>query len=168
MATWHQQIRACNGLIHFVKDIAHIPKRTIWQLLDHSKLSVFKIAIQTAGLQHLFNRNTSYTILAPSNRAFWKNSIQTLTDLFYDKKKLRELLKYHIIPRTYFTCAISWRTYLRALNGKRVRLKRVQFSSEVKKYTANYANLEEVDIGATDGAIHILDEVLLYMSLGST
>jgi Fasciclin domain len=128
-------------------------------VLDHAKniidLSIFVSLVDAAGLNAIFWCAGPFTALPPSNAAFAANP--SVTNYLANPDhvdELRQVLLYHILPG--LTLHNDWKAGpTETLQGDaiEVTLDPVLFN--------NKAEIVEADIGACNGALNIIDEILL-------
>lgn len=135
----------------------------------NEKLTVVEIAVQNPSLQTLvqalkaadltavLERQGPYTIFAPNDAAFNKLSKETLDNLLKseNKEKLRDLLKYHVLPGTVLEADVKADTVF-TLNGKPLKI-----TINGKEVLVNDAKIVKTDIKGSNGVIHIIDTVLV-------
>jgi len=116
-------------------------------------------AVQAAGLVDTLNGGP-FTVLAPSDEAFAKLPEGALDALLADKKKLTDVLKYHVISG--FVNANVVKTLkdknaetLLAGKGPAVKL------SKDEKITLDTASVVTPNIKTRNGLIHVIDAVLM-------
>lgn len=123
------------------------------------------MALNITGMSKYIHTKSPLTLFAPTNEAWSKLDNKTLTNLFENNNKLGYIIKYHIIPRTIYSCYVksvmSWRLAPYALTGSRVRISLKNAYSKTLLY--NYARTIVSDVTAQNGVLHVIDEVVLYM-----
>ena len=116
-------------------------------------------ALKVAGLVDTLKGKGPFTVFAPTDAAFRKIPKATLDALIADKKKLTEVLTYHVVAGR-----VSAATVL-TLNGKSavtVNGAGVSISVSGGNVALNgNANVTAVDVAASNGVIHVIDSVLL-------
>ncbi|HJV73309.1 MAG TPA: fasciclin domain-containing protein [Noviherbaspirillum sp.] len=120
-----------------------------------SEIKTFVEALKTTGLSRTLASTGPYTVFAPSNSAFNKLPPHTKASLFQDKKKLEQVLSYHVMAGKLLVMEVKPGP-AKTLNGSDVNLK-----SDNGKITVNDANVTLSDIEADNGVIHVIDTVLL-------
>jgi len=118
-------------------------------------LTIFVSLIEQAGLEEIFLCAGPFTILAPSNSAFVDNpSITKYLAESYNKKELRNVLLYHILPGLTLTDEFK-QGPIEALQGDviEVAVDPIVFNDK--------ASIEKGDIIACNGAINIVNNILL-------
>ena len=111
-------------------------------------------AVKAAGLVETLKGPGPFTVFAPSDEAFAKIPKDQLNALLADKKKLTEVLTYHVVPGKVM-----------AKDVKAGKVKTVQ-GGELTITTAggvkvDGANVVTTDVAASNGVIHVIDTVVL-------
>lgn len=117
-------------------------------------------AVQAAGLEGVLRGDGPYTILAPTDEAFAKLPEGTVEDLLKPEnlEKLKGILTYHVIPGNVYAKDVV------AMNsGKTVNGQEVTFKVEGDTVYADAAKIVKADVKASNGVIHIIDNVILPM-----
>ena len=119
----------------------------------------FIAAIKAADFIDTLRGKGQFTVFAPTDEAFSKLPTGTFETLLKpeNKKRLTDILKYHVIKARIPTKKTSDGTVqLKMLNKKQTKL-----SSKDGKVTINKAKIIKADMMAKNGIVHIIDEVLL-------
>jgi uncharacterized surface protein with fasciclin (FAS1) repeats len=114
-------------------------------------------AIKKAELVDALNAEGPYTVFAPNDEAFDKLPEQTLTNLLKaeNKAKLQSILKYHVIEGKVMAADVE--------SGEVETLQGDEAMVEVGDDGVTYAGAKvaETDIEASNGVIHVIDEVVM-------
>jgi uncharacterized surface protein with fasciclin (FAS1) repeats len=120
-------------------------------------LSTLVDAVVAAELVETLEEPGPYTVFAPTNAAFEALGKQTLNTLLEpaNKEELGEILTYHVVPGELTASELS--------NGQ--KLKTVQGDSLTVRVadggvTVNGATVAMADVEASNGIVHVIDEVL--------
>ena len=113
--------------------------------------------VEKAGLADALSGDDKLTVFAPTDEAFSKVPETTLRKLGRQPKKLRRVLKYHVVAGNLKAADVVERRSLRTLAGAKIKV-RVR-DGEVRLNRS--AKVVEADIAAADGTIHVIDRVLL-------
>jgi len=97
-----------------------------------------------------------YTVFAPTDEAFAKVPKEVLDGLAKDKKKLQDVLTYHVLTSKWSTDDIKLVKQTGTAEGKKV-----QFGTSGGALTVNGAKIIKADIDCTNGMVHVIDAVLL-------
>jgi uncharacterized surface protein with fasciclin (FAS1) repeats len=117
-------------------------------------------AVQAAGLEDVLRGDGPFTILAPTDDAFAKLPDGTVEDLLKPENvdKLKGILTYHVLPgKVYAKDVVGMNS------GKTVNGQEVQFKVEGDAVYADAAKIVQTDVKASNGVIHIIDNVILPM-----
>lgn len=116
-------------------------------------------AAKAAGVVPVLRGKGPYTVFAPTDAAFARLPPGTVEDLLKpkNKAKLAAILKYHVLPGKVKAADVT---------GKKLSVKTAQGQSLAVDGTfigvqVNNAHVIQADIMASNGVIHVIDEVLL-------
>jgi len=116
-------------------------------------------AVKAAGLVSVLKGKGPYTVFAPTDAAFAALPPGTVEDLLKpkNKAKLAAILKYHVLPGKVKAADVA---------GKKLSVKTAQGASVDVDGTmlgvqVNNAHVIQADIEASNGVIHVIDQVLL-------
>ncbi len=110
---------------------------------------------QAFELDKVLKGSGPFTFLAPSDDAFKHYPADDLSQLFDNKKKLRQVLEYCIIPGNYSAADLVQKGTVKSLEGHSV-----SFSSPNGDYYADKSLMKVVDIPCTNGTMHVLDRLI--------
>ncbi len=96
-----------------------------------------------------------FTFLAPSDDAFKHYPQDDLSQLFDNKKKLRQVLEYCIIDGNYSAADLVKMGTVKTHEGHSV-----SFSNPNGDYYADKSLMKVIDIPCTNGTLHVLDRVI--------
>ncbi len=130
----------------------------------NGQFSTLLAAVDAAGLTDTLQGAGPYTLLAPSDDAFaalLDQTGMTQDDLLANTQQLKQILLYHILPGRYlFRDLTSGPTLPTTLVGQKV-----SFDLTSGVFTAEGANIGDVDNLASNGVYHVLDSVMIPPSL---
>ncbi len=104
-------------------------------------------AVQAAGLEGTLRGEGPYTVFAPSDEAFAKLPQGTLEGLLADEDKLKKVLTYHVVPGKVMAADLVTRRSVDTVEGSALPARDISVS--------------KADIVASNGVIHVVDEVLI-------
>ena len=113
--------------------------------------------VKKAGLVKTLSGGT-WTVFAPTNKAFAKLPKATLKKVQSDKKLLTSILTYHVVKGKVPASTVV------TLNGKNVKTvngKSVKVTVKGGKVKVNKSNVTKTDVNASNGVIHVIDTVLI-------
>lgn len=117
--------------------------------------STLLTAVKEAGLVDALKGEGPYTLFAPTDEAFSKIPEEKLNALLKDKKALTAVLTYHVVPASVPSGQVIQLSSAKTLQGQSVA---IDTSNGVK---INNANVIKTDIMASNGIIHVIDEVIM-------
>ncbi len=134
------------------------PDKNIVQLAqDVPVLSTLVTAINTAGLASTLSGPGPFTVFAPTNAAFEKLPDGVLPTLLANPSALAEILQYHVVSGNVLSTDLSSGSVNTLLTGESLDI--VVSGSSV---TINgVASVTAADQLASNGVVHIIDEVLI-------
>lgn len=120
-------------------------------------LSTLVAALKAAGLVSTLEGKGPYTVFAPTNQAF--ADIQPTVDKLLEpgnKGELKKVLTYHVVPGVYTAADLKDGQKLKTVEGQ-------DLTVSVKDGTVkvNGATVEKADVNASNGVVHIINEVLV-------
>ena len=132
--------------------------KTITELAASSdNLSTLYDALKASGLDAALNGDGPFTVFAPSNEAFAALDPATLNNIISTPSLLTALLQYHVVGAEVFSSDLSNGPVQTLLSGQTVDVN-VSGGSVTLNGSSKVTN---ADIEASNGVIHIIDEVLL-------
>jgi uncharacterized surface protein with fasciclin (FAS1) repeats len=127
------------------------------QAENTAELSTFVTACKAAGMEAVLSGEGQYTVFAPSNDAFAALPNGTLESLLMpeNKDQLVEILSYHVIPGKILS--------VDATEGKAptVEGEEVDIAVTDDVVTVNSATVTTADVEASNGVIHVIDQVIM-------
>jgi len=117
-------------------------------------------AVKAAGLVDTLKGEGPFTVLAPTDEAFAKLPEGTVESLLKpeNKEKLASILKYHVIPSKAMAADVV------KLDGKTVKSVQggvIKVSVDGETVKVNNAKVIKTDILCSNGAIHVIDTVIM-------
>jgi len=115
-------------------------------------------ALGAADLVGVLQGAGPFTVLAPTDEAFAKLPAGTVESLLKpeNKAKLQAILKYHVVAGRVSAKQVAGLDTAKTVAGPEVKISLVDGQLRV-----NQARVVKTDIGAANGIIHVLDQVLL-------
>ncbi|XP_077991404.1 transforming growth factor-beta-induced protein ig-h3-like [Glandiceps talaboti] len=155
---------ATNGVIHTVDKMITSPTKTISEIIETDpRFTVLRTALSKAQFADELNKRTQLTLFAPTDGAFEKMDQELLKSITRDMGCLASLIENHLVPHTICAAAISGRHHVRSLLNTKLNINRTKDD----KIFIKGAQVVAMDIIATNGVIHVIDEVIVpKQSLG--
>lgn len=113
-------------------------------------------ALEAAGLTETLKGKGPFTVFAPTDAAFAKLPKGTVEALLNDKAKLAAILTYHVVPGNVMAKDVAGMSSAKTVNGQELSIKVKEGKVKVDKATVTTA-----DISASNGVIHVIDQVLM-------
>lgn len=115
-------------------------------------------ALEAADLVTTLKGEGPFTVFAPTDAAFAGLPAGTVDELLKpeNKQQLIDILTYHVVPGTVNAADVIGLDEAPTVNGKMID---VQVDGGAVK--VNEANVTATDVAASNGVIHVIDQVLL-------
>ena len=116
-------------------------------------------AVEAAGLQDQLATPGPYTVFAPTDDAFDALPAGTLDNLLRpeNKDQLAKLIAYHVIPGQVTSSQLT-SGEVNTIEGSPVT---VDVDDATQAITVNDASVTQADIPASNGVVHVIDQVIL-------
>jgi transforming growth factor-beta-induced protein len=136
------------------------PTNNIMQIVDAtSGVATLKDAIDAASLRATLSGTGPFTVFAPTNAAFEAVDPDVLAFLLATPAELTKVLTYHVVSGKVLSTDLSSGAVNTLNTGQQVT---IDLMGGVK---VNGASVVTADIEATNGVIHVIDEVLIPENL---
>jgi uncharacterized surface protein with fasciclin (FAS1) repeats len=122
-------------------------------------------AVKAAGLADALSGPGPFTVFAPNDEAFSKLPSGTVESLLKDIPKLRSILTYHVVSGKISSADVAKITSggeiasVTTLQGSPIKVKMNGLFN--KTVHINDAKVVSADIYASNGVIHVIDQVIL-------
>lgn len=137
--------------------IAALPQSIAETAIGTADLSTLVAALTAGELVEVFQAPGSYTVFAPTNEAF--AAIQSTVDVLLqaeNKGKLQNVLKYHVVPGTFFAADLQDGQELTTLQGEKLKV-----TVKDGKVMVGDAEVVSADVEASNGVVHVVGKVLV-------
>lgn len=133
----------------------------VFQLLEWSKdHTLFVAALRSTGLNEELDKNSSWTVMAPTNAAFAKLPREKVHELFKPEnvEKLKHLMKYHmqkgglLVVKGLPVGSSRYTTF----NGNDIVI-----TKDYRGVLLNGAYMIATDIQARNGIVHVVDRLII-------
>jgi transforming growth factor-beta-induced protein len=152
-------IETSNGIIHVIDSvILPADKDIVDTAVSAKSFSTLVAAVKAAGLVDVLKGDGPFTVFAPSDEAFAKLPAGTVAELLKpeNKAKLTSILTYHVVPGKVMASDVVNLKSAKTVQGSEARV-----TVEGGSVMIDKANVVATDIEATNGVIHVIDNVLL-------
>ncbi len=163
-----KDIVASNGIIHVIDAVIMPPSAGPAPLAVEASAAGFSTlvtAVEAAGMtEDLLDANANLTVFAPTNDAFDALPDGALDEPLADPDALANVLAYHVYPDTVdsATAIALDGNSITMLNGESVAVSVVDGNLFV-----NDAQVVAADVEASNGIIHVIDQVLIPTGVDS-
>ena len=115
-------------------------------------------AVKAAGLVEVLKSDGPFTVFAPTDEAFGALPEGTVAELLKpeNKDKLVAILTYHVVPGK-----VMAKDVVQLSEAKTVQGQKIAIETSDAGVTVDGAKVLKTDIPATNGVIHVIDEVIL-------
>ncbi|MFT4841452.1 MAG: transforming growth factor-beta-induced protein [Planctomycetota bacterium] len=152
-------IQCTNGVIHVIDAVMMPTSDDIVDVAsDAGTFNTLIAAAKAAGLVDTLKSKGPFTILAPTDAAFAKLPAGTVEMLLKpeNKAKLAEILTYHVVSGRAFAADVAKATSVKSVQGSTIKI-----TAKNGKVMANNATIVATDINASNGVVHVIDQVIL-------
>ncbi|MEC4893809.1 MAG: fasciclin domain-containing protein [Oscillatoria sp. PMC 1051.18] len=127
-------------------------------ITSNEQFSTLATAVEAAGLTETLSEG-SYTVFAPTNEAFEALPPGTLDELLQpeNQEQLVKVLQYHVLPQEVTSGEITPGN-VATVEGAQVD---ISVDDATKAVKVNDAKVVQPDIEASNGVIHVVNEVIL-------
>jgi uncharacterized surface protein with fasciclin (FAS1) repeats len=161
-----RDIMANNGVIHVIDKVLMPPSKNLVELAQAvPELTTLVAAVVQLGQPtvDLLATGGPFTVLAPTNEAFTKLlaklNLPNLASVPNDV--LASVLTYHLIPGRVFSYNLSEGLMPSTVNGEKVTFSLSGGATVQGKSNTTASNIIVVNVLATNGVVHVIDQVLL-------
>ena len=132
-------------------------KQTIAEIAGGSnQFDTLTSLLGQAGLVETLDGKGKFTVFAPTDAAFAKVPKSTLDALAADTDQLKAVLLYHVASGKLTAKKVVKRSSIKTLNGASVKVRVTK-----KGVKVNNAKVVKTDIKASNGVVHVINNVLL-------
>jgi len=155
-------IRVNNGWVQGIDGVMMQPQGDIVELLKNNpNTTILSKLISQAGLASAISGDMNQTLFAPTDAAFSHLDDQALTYLQNNPAALKEVLLYHLVPKvSLYSIGMRHAQTFQTADKRHDSLMMLENPNNDDIYL-NSAKVSKADISATNGVIHLLDDVLV-------
>ncbi len=128
--------------------------------IEAGSFTTLATALEVAGLVDVLKGKGPFTVFAPTDAAFEKLPDGILESLLADKKALTQVLTFHVVAGAVMADEVTKMTEAETVSGFKAELK-----VESGQVYAAGAKVITADIIASNGVIHVVDNVMLPPAL---
>ena len=146
-----------NATVNATKTATAKATQTLAQTIaNNTNLTNFTSLLKKANLTNVLNGPGNYTVFAPDDAAFSKVDASTLARWQNNTTELQNVLYYHIVPMKLLSNNFTGSGTLNTLNGNSL-----PYSVTGTTLKVDNAIVTKPDINATNGVIHVIDNVMV-------
>merc|ERR1712008_390023 len=161
-------VMASNGVIHVLDEVILPGEPELGDVVDVAiaagNFQTLVGLLSDLGLVWEVKRDTAQTIFAPSDEAFAKLPEGTLESLTPSEKF--QIVRRHIVSGATVLAADVTTGPVVTLGGESIDLIKTDSGGVQISYGGNLVNVVTADVMASNGVIHVIDEVILPKPLG--
>lgn len=151
-------VTGSNGVIHVIDTVLLPPESDIVEVaVAAGSFNTLTTALGAAGLVETLQGDGPFTVFAPTDAAFEKLPDGTVEALLEDIPALTEVLTYHVVPGRVFSGDVVGLDEAPTVQGQTVSIS-VEGGTVMLNDSASVVG---TDVLATNGVIHVIDEVIL-------
>lgn len=151
-------VTGSNGVIHVIDTVLLPPESDIVEVaVAAGSFNTLTTALGAAGLVETLQGDGPFTVFAPTDAAFERLPDGTVEALLEDIPALTEVLTYHVVPGRVFSGDVVGLDEAPTVQGQAISIS-VDGGTVMLN---NSASVVGTDVLATNGVIHIIDEVIL-------
>jgi transforming growth factor-beta-induced protein len=157
-------VRACNGLVHFIDRVLQVPTGTVMDVLkSRTELSEFVTLIEMSGVEEEL-ADFSGTVLAPNNDAI-ENYLgeDEKKKILADKEQFSQFVKQHFLEDKLCCHQFGSREFFTQPSHR--TLAGTSLVSGLRRIGG--ANIDNCDQLATDGIVHVIDRPIIRRRINS-
>lgn len=126
--------------------------------VENGSFTTLVAAVQAADLVDVLKGKGPFTVFAPTDEAFAKLPEGTVEMLLKpeNKDKLVSILTYHVVPGKVMAADVVKLDKAATVQGQDVMIK-----TSYGKVKVNGANVVATDVKASNGVIHVIDQVIM-------
>jgi transforming growth factor-beta-induced protein len=127
---------------------------------EAGSFSTLLTAVEAAGLVETLRGEGPYTVFAPTDEAFAALPEGTLDELLADPEALSQVLLYHVVPGEVMASDVVELDSATTVQGEDIAI-----TVEDDSVKVNEATVSSPDLVASNGVIHVIDQVILPPSM---
>ena len=133
-------------------------KDIVQTAVSNGSFSTLVAALQATGLEETLKGDGPFTVFAPTDEAFAKLPAGTVDNLLLveNRDQLISILTYHVVAGEVTSAEVVKLSSATTVNGQDVQIR-----TQDGAVMINGATVAAADVMASNGVIHVIDEVIL-------
>uniref|UniRef100_A0A914WUQ7 FAS1 domain-containing protein n=1 Tax=Plectus sambesii TaxID=2011161 RepID=A0A914WUQ7_9BILA len=155
--------KATNGIIHQIDSVMMPPDGTLWdQLSDDQQFSKYLSLVDENLQKRLINPDEHLTVLAFTDEVFNRLPNTVRQAITGENKCYKDLISEHVFPHTVCSAAINGKAKIRNIAGHYIDASQTRANDKEESVLMfNDASVTSADRIATNGVLHVIDNVIL-------
>ncbi len=161
-------VAASNGVIHAIGNVLMPPVGNLVATAQSDTSFTYLVAAVLRASQGSTNvaavlsGTGPFTVFAPTNQAFRNAGFPTIASIqAADPNTLATILTYHVVAGRVFSSDLTNGAMPATLNGEMVTINLSNGATVKGKGNSSASNISKTNIVATNGVVHVIDQVLL-------
>ncbi len=161
-------IAADNGVIHSIEHVLMPPMGNIVEVAQSNDefsylvAAVLRASQGNTNVAAVLTSDGPFTVFAPTNQAFIDAGFPTIASIeSADPNTLASILTYHVLDSRAFSSDLMNGQSLSTVNGEAFGVEIGSNATVKGNSNTSAANILAVNIMATNGVVHVIDQVLL-------
>jgi len=148
-----------NGVVHIVDKVIMPATKSLKEMIETDvQFTALKSHLNKAGLMDKLDEPGQWTLFAPTNKAFSNLDAEMTKKIEKGNGCTKDILLHHLLPNVICTGVISGKAKTSNINDKYIILER---NPEDEILVNDNAMVINRDVMASNGVIHIIDDVLI-------
>ena len=155
---------ADNGIVHVINAVLTPPPATVVDIIVASEVhTTLEAAVIAADLTGALSGDGPFTVFAPTDAAFNLLDDGVLEDLLLDPgAALTTILQFHVASGDFFSADLSDGMMITSLEGQDLNI-----AITADGITVEGVNISVTDILADNGVVHVIDAVMIPISVST-
>jgi len=153
-------IHVANGIVHGIDGIMTPPEGDIIDIISQrNDLKTLYKYLNTSGLVDTIKADQNITVFAPTDKAFNSVNSKVIDYLAANPNVLKGVLLYHVVGKaSLYSIGMRHAMTFQTMNHKKPIMLIEDNTGDI---FIDHARVSERDISATNGVLHVIDEVLI-------
>jgi len=162
-----KNINVANGFIQGISDYMQAPGGDVVDVINsYPELTTLAKLVAASGLDAVLRADKNITVFCPTDEAFENMDPAVLTYLQQNPSVLKEVLLFHVVQKyTLYRIGMRHAMTFPTADAHKDSLVLIESQDEPDDFFLNHALIADSDIGATNGVIHTIEDILIPSSV---
>merc|ERR1712012_400799 len=162
-----KNIHISNGYIQGISDFMQAPPGDVVDVINsYPELTTMAKLVAASGLESVLRADKNITVFCPTDEAFGNMDPAVLTYLQQNPDQLKEVLLFHVVQKTtLYRIGMRHAMTFPTADSHKDSLVLIESQDEPDDFFLNHALIADSDIGATNGVIHTIEDILIPSSV---